>query len=151
MKKLILSIAASACCISVWSQNHSKNECLAADAADSEHLHGTWQARFADARLDAVLQLGPHTEWQGTVQGTAQRGSHSLLVVGDMDQGQLTLEESTDGRRISATWLGQADTSDCHLRIQGEWRQDEAPPVAFTLQRLDAPAHAPTPSTPSGW
>lgn len=151
MKKLILFIAASACCISVWSQNHSEYDCPSIDSVDSEHLYGTWQAKFADTHLNTVLQLGPHTQWQGMVQGAARRGSQRLLVVGDIDQGQLALEESLDGQRINASWQGQVEVRDCQLHIQGQWQQDENTPIAFTLQRVLQELPSPTFPQSSGW
>ncbi|MEN9885947.1 MAG: hypothetical protein RL758_525, partial [Pseudomonadota bacterium] len=49
------------------------------------------------------------------------RGTVQALVAGDVDAGDFTLEESTDGRSISATWTGRVMTDSCGKEIRGRW------------------------------
>jgi len=50
-----------------------------------------------------------------------------VQVVGDVDDGQLTLEESEDGKRISATWLGEVTEGRCGKEIRGTWSPEATP------------------------
>ncbi len=63
--------------------------------------------------------------------------SDRLLVSGDVDAGELTLEESINGTNISATWIGQVVAGSCGKEIRGTW--NNAPPSP------SAPSAAPTP------
>ena len=102
-----------------------------------QHLQGLWHAELqgvapgADATV-ATLQLGPHPELAQSVRGTAQRQGLTAQVSGDIDGGDLTLEESVNGTNISATWTGQVVDGSCGKEIRGTWNN----------------AH-PTPTTPS--
>jgi len=42
-------------------------------------------------------------------------------VAGDVDQGEFTLEESADGRSISALWTGAVVADACGKEISGVW------------------------------
>ena len=65
------------------------------------HLQGHWRAELQATA--AMLQLGPHPELAHSVRGTVQRGGTTAQVSGDVDDGDLTLEESINGTNISAT------------------------------------------------
>ena len=65
-------------------------------------------------------------------RGTVVRGGTTAQVSGDVDGGDLTLEESINGTNISATWTGQVVDGSCGKEIRGTWNN----------------AH-PTPTTPS--
>jgi hypothetical protein len=41
-------------------------------------------------------------------------------VVADLEGGEFTLEESHDGARIAATWLGTVVTGSCGRVLQGQ-------------------------------
>ena len=43
-----------------------------------------------------------------------------LPVVADLDNGEFTLEESHDGQRIAATWLGEVVAGRCGRVLQGQ-------------------------------
>jgi hypothetical protein len=94
-----------------------------------QHLQGRWHATLQAAApgaaplpaTTAVLQLGPHPELAESVRGTVQRGGASALVSGDVDAGELTLEESINGTNISATWTGQVVDGSCGKEIRGTW------------------------------
>ena len=71
------------------------------------HLLGRWQAQMEGQASAWTLQLQPHPELRESVRGQVQRTGATALLSGDVDAGQLTLEESLDGKRISATWVGE--------------------------------------------
>ena len=104
---------------------------------DHQHLQGQWRAELqapapGDQPTTATLQLGPHPELAQSVRGTVVRGGTTAQVSGDVDGGDLTLEESINGTNISATWTGQVVDGSCGKEIRGTWNN----------------AH-PTPTTPS--
>lgn len=68
-----------------------------------------------------MLQLGPHPELAESVRGTVQRGDASAQLSGDVDAGELALEESINGTNISATWTGQVVDGSCGKEIRGTW------------------------------
>lgn len=130
----IIFIAISAYIAPTWSQNNAKNSAACPTVADMSHQHlqGRWRAELPGGET-ALLQLGAHPELGESVRGTVQRGSTTAQVSGDVDGGDLTLEESLNGKNISATWTGRVVDASCGKEIRGIWNN----------------AH-PTPSTASG-
>ena len=145
MKALItlILIAAGAYAASASAQKDSQHEAhtpasssastRAASAASStsacpsglemthQHLQGVWRAQLDGTATGALLRLGPHPELGESVRGTVQRGSATAQASGDVHEGELTLEESTDGQHISATWLGTVVEGSCAREIRGTW------------------------------
>ena len=85
------------------------------------HLYGQWQATFGNRRQSVVMRLGRHPEWPDSVRGEVDRAGVKTLVAGDVDQGELMLDESSDGELISATWFGLVSAHSCGKEIQGTW------------------------------
>lgn len=126
----LLLIAASAGGISARAENHLK---ISADAAcptaaqmDQRQLQGVWHTDLPGHGGATVLRLGQHPELAGSVRGTLERAGQTAQVVGDVHQGELTLEESLDGKRISATWLGDVVEGQCGKEIRGQWSENAA-------------------------
>ena len=107
-----------------------------------QHLQGRWHATLQAAAPDAahppdataLLQLGPHPELAHSVRGTVQRGGASAQLSGDVDAGELTLEESVNGTNISATSTGQVVGGRCGKGIHRTWDNATPPtPLPFDL------------------
>ena len=139
-------IAISACPTSATGQNDPKSAtaCPAAANMNHQHLQGRWQATLQASTPDAapapataaVLQLGPHPELAHSVRGTVQRGGASAQLSGDVDAGELTLEESVNGTNISATWTGQVVDGSCGKEIHGTWNNATPPTtLPFVLRK----------------
>lgn len=100
-------------------------------------LYGAWQARFDGLPGPAAVLLGQHPEYRGGVRGTIERDGVTAQLAGDVDDdGLLTLDESQDGRAISALWSGQLQPDSCGKEFKGIWRNakdDSTHP--FTLTR----------------
>ena len=130
-------IAISAYPTSASSQNDPKSSAACPAAADMSHLHlqGHWRAELQATA--ATLQLGPHPELAHSVRGTVQRGGTTAQVSGDVDDGDLTLEESINGTNISATWTGRVVDGSCGKEIRGSWTQSTSPdtPQPFVLRK----------------
>ena len=111
-----------------------------------QHLQGRWHAELPSVApgasppqppTQAVLQLGPHPELAHSVRGTVQRSGATAQVSGDVDDGDLTLEESINGTNISATWTGRVVDGSCGKEIRGSWTQSTSPdtPQPFVLRK----------------
>lgn len=110
-----------------------------------QHLQGQWRAELQGVAPGAgatvvTLQLGPHPELAHSVRGTTQRGSTTAQVSGDVDDGDLTLEESVNGTNISATWTGRVVDGSCGKEIRGTWNNAHPTPpapsaVPFVMRR----------------
>ncbi|APW40010.1 hypothetical protein RD110_24715 [Rhodoferax koreense] len=90
-----------------------------------QHLYGTWLAQVDGEAGPVTIRLGRHPELAGSVSGTLERkgpaGAERAQVAGDVDEGDFTLEESSDGQRIGATWIGRMTDASCGKEIKGTW------------------------------
>ncbi|MDB5929124.1 MAG: hypothetical protein JWR60_831 [Polaromonas sp.] len=127
----------------------------------AEQLHGRWAARFirppAGLPERATVVLRRHAEFSESLAGTVSRelgkaagtaavavAGHSAqaALAGDLDEGMLLLDESSDNLSITGTWNGEMKPGSCGRIYQGTWRDTsagaaaDAPDVAFTLTRL---------------
>lgn len=96
---------------------------------------GEWQVQLAGATVPISLRLGPHPEHAGSLKGELMQGQHRYAVVADWDEGEFTLEESRDGVRIAATWLGTPTQGHCGRLIQGQRFEKDQSGQDFRLQR----------------
>ena len=111
-------------------------------------LHGRWRATWGGQT--GWLVLGPSPEnpdgWRGTLQAD-RPGAAPVLIAGDLDeQGQFTLEESSDGRRISANWDGQPVEGTCLAEVRGLRREAGAESSCRTCPVNACTHHAETPA-----
>lgn len=106
------------------------------DMRDSQ-LQGEWTGTIEGQSQPVRLLLGPHPQWKGNVKGTIARAGDTRPMVGDVADGRITLEESADGQRITATWLGDAVEGSCAREIRGDYIEGEdAAPRPFVLRKL---------------
>ncbi|MDD0811295.1 hypothetical protein PSQ20_13150 [Curvibacter sp. RS43] len=101
-------------------------------------LYGLWRAEFSPgAATPITLLLERHPELPGSVRGVMQRDGQRVWLSGDVDNGDFTLEESDNGRNISATWLGTVTEQRCGREIKGTWTSDKTPSTRqFVLRKL---------------
>ncbi len=125
-------------------QNRSENVAVACPRSSEVialHLYGVWQARWDGVSEAATLTLGRSEEHPDGLRGSIRRppgqSPAQALVAGDVDNGAFNLEESTDGRAISAIWTGTFPDQACGKEIRGTWT-DSATRVerAFVLRKL---------------
>ena len=144
LAKATLLIASSVHLTVGMAQNSSETAppaCPEAWEVASVHLYGTWQARWDGLSEPATLTLGRSPDYPDGLRGTLRRPAGQpppeALVAGDVDNGQFTLEESTDGRAITATWAGTFPQGACGKEIHGQWT-DAATRTerAFMLRKL---------------
>ena len=109
--------------------------CPVAQEVSPQQLHGLWRVVLEGETTPWNLQLGPHPEHRGSLRGELVQGQLRYPVVADLENGELTLEESHDGQRISATWLGEVVASSCGQALQGERIGPQEQRQTFRMQR----------------
>jgi len=148
MKTLFATFLMVACagCAGVAGQNGTRPDGAAAptrksagcardtSASATDTLYGRWRVRI-DGQPEATAELGPHPEYAG-VRGRLARPAGTAQLAGDIDdEGTLALDESEDGRTISATWTLAVQPDSCGKEFKGTWQHagDEAQrPVVMT-------------------
>lgn len=115
---------------------HAQGRCPDAAEVTQAHLLGGWHAEFGGLRQGATLLLEQHPEYPEGLHGAIRRDIGRGFVSGEIEDGEFTLEESDDGKRISATWLGQVVEGSCGREIRGLWKRDgEDSGRSFVLRR----------------
>lgn len=122
-------------------------------------LFGLWAVRFtnppAGLPASATMLLERHADFSeslagivsrdlGKAAGTPAIAGHApkAFLAGDLEDGMLLLDESSDNLSITGTWNGEMVTGSCGKAFTGSWKDtsksapDNAPDVPFTLTRL---------------
>ena len=125
----------------------------------ADQLHGRWAVVFANPPAglpaQATLLLQRHAEFSESLAGTVNRAlgsaagmpamaghSAQAALAGDLDEGILLLDESSDHVSITGTWNGEMRAGSCGMVYQGHWKDTsrsaapDAPDVPFTLTKL---------------
>mgnify|MGYP006165732581 CR=1 FL=1 len=117
----------------------ARSACPSGTDLSADMLYGEWIAQVAN-EAPWSLSLGPHPEHQGSLRGELTQGQLRYAVVADLDDGEFTLEESHDGQRIAATWLGSLPARGCGRQIQGQRVRSGQTSQHFQITRApDAP------------
>ena len=124
----------------------------------AEQLYGEWTVRFtrppAGLPEQASMRLQRHAEFSESLAGSVSRdlgkaaGTPAIAghaaqaaLAGDLDEGMLLLDESSDRIAITGTWNGEMVAGSCGLIYQGVWKDTsrsaplDAPDVPFTLTK----------------
>lgn len=110
--------------------------CPGPGEAGPAHMLGLWRAEFEGLWQGATLLVEQHPEFAQSFRGGINRNGERGLIAGDLEDGELTLEESADGQRIAATWLGDVVDGSCGREIRGTWQAEGDPkPRAFVLRK----------------
>ncbi|HZY16885.1 MAG TPA: hypothetical protein VFE82_00305 [Ramlibacter sp.] len=113
-------------------------DCPAARTLEARQLVGLWRAQFEGLPQGATLLLEPHPQYPGSLSGEVNRNGERSRLAADLEDGELTLEESADGRRIAATWLGELVEGSCGREIRGSWQPRDDPRArGFVLRKVD--------------
>lgn len=112
------------------SQTTGAGSCWLQGDVEPAQLHGLWQLTLWPEDGDgsrpvstgAVL-FEPHPEYTDGVRGHLKRSGPGnelqALVSGDVDDGEFALDESADGVRIDAAWIGSLPPAACGHEIRG--------------------------------
>jgi len=130
-----MSLLALAC---AGASAQAPDPCPAARHVAPQALVGLWQAEFDGQGHAGTLLLAPHPRYAASLSGEINRNGERSRVVADLEDGELTLEESADGVRISATWLGDVVEGSCGREIRGSWEASGGKGArSFRLHKLD--------------
>lgn len=144
LKNAILLIAACGHLTLGTAQNRTENTppaCPMPAEVAAVHLYGAWQVRWDGVAEAATLTLWRSPDYPDGLRGTLRRGAGATateaLVSAEVDQAGFVMEESIDGRAISATWNGAFAEQSCGKEIRGQWT-DAATRTerAFVLRKL---------------
>ena len=114
----------------------SATACPAAAEVTQRHLFGLWQLEQGGRTGAGLLRLTQSANHADGLGGRIERGGAQALVAGDVEDGEFNLEESTDGRRIDATWSGKVVEGSCGKEIRGTWtRAGDDTSQDFVLRR----------------
>ena len=160
----IVLIAAWACSTWAVAQNSSKLRskavlaCPAARDLPAAKLYGVWAVRFdkapAGLPATATLQLQRHAEFSDSLAGSVTRalgasaGSSAIAghaaraaLAGDLEEGMLMLDESSNNVNITGTWNAEMAAGSCGKLFKGVWKDTssgasaDAAEIPFTMQK----------------
>ncbi len=134
-----------------------KTACGAAKDIKAPQLYGMWQVTFTNPPAglpdNATLLLEKHEEFSDSLQGVVTRklsaaqnskDGHAAkaALAGDVEDGFVILDESSNNTSISGTWNGQLVEGSCGREVTGQWKdtsasvKSDAPDVPFTMTKL---------------
>ncbi|MBS0454423.1 MAG: hypothetical protein JSS14_24250 [Proteobacteria bacterium] len=101
-------------------------------------LYGYWVARI-DGQEPATVVLQRHLAYDGVSGSILRTGKQPAQLAGDIDaEGQLALDESQDGKSISASWSGTLKPGSCAKEFVGSWyRSSDDSHHPFVLRKSD--------------
>jgi hypothetical protein len=124
--------------LGAWLSGAAQAVCPAPHQISPEQLHGHWTVQVTGQPRMWLLQLGPHPEHQGSLSGQVDTGAQRYPVVADLEDGELTLEESHDGEHIAATWLGVLTPNGCGQTLTGQRQPEQGTATPFVMRRNQA-------------
>ena len=98
--------------------------CPKASEVVQRHLLGLWRAEFEGLPQGATLLLERHPEVPEGVAGAINRNGEKAQLSGEVDEGEFSLEESSNGVNISAVWMGDVVEGSCGREIRGSWKAE---------------------------
>ena len=137
----IFLIAAYACIHWANAQNLTQNEpkiaCPAVKSIKAPQLYGIWQITFtnppAGLPRTAVMLLEKHAEFSDSLAGivsrdgvTAAGHTAKAALAGDVEDGFVILDESSNNINITGTWNGQLVEASCGREVKGVWKDTSA-------------------------
>ena len=120
--------------------------CPHASEGRQDHLLGLWRAEFEGLAQGATLLLEKHPMFALSLRGAINRNGERAQLAGDVEDGEVTLEESANGSNISAVWLGDVVEGSCGREIRGAWKAEgDSRQFQFVLRKQWAPGTSPLP------
>lgn len=138
-----------------WAQTGA--DCPPAAQLKAAQLFGLWSVRFTAPPAGypdrATMLLERHAEFSDSLAGMVGRDLDQLprpsaglkpkaQLAGDLDEGMLLLDESSDGVSITGTWNGEMVPGSCGKSFRGQWKDTSSaaspnvPDVPFVITRL---------------
>ncbi len=148
---LIAACALAAC---ATSQNDTKTRAVRPAAAApvnpacpdlnrwaARQLYGRWSIELPGLGERGELLLRQHPEFSESLRGELRYAGHASIASGDIEDGELNLDESRDGKSLFAFWTGRLVPAACGREIRGTWEQvpkagEPSRKSAFVLRRI---------------
>lgn len=129
----IIFIALCAGYMPAGAQNSLKNDskidsasprCIASQELVNTDLFGAWSVLLEGGGQSIVtrMQLQRNPEFAESLAGSFSLGAQAFEVFGDIEAGAIDLEESANGKDISAIWKGRVVEGSCGQTILGTRR-----------------------------
>jgi hypothetical protein len=118
--KLAALLLATLCAGSASAQG----ACPHASEVKAADMLGLWHADLHGVGHVGTLLLEKHPLYAESFSGAINRNGERRAVAGDVEDGDFTLEESADGVRISAAWVGELVEGSCGREVRGTWTID---------------------------
>ena len=139
------------------SQKGPNSACRSIKDIKAPQLYGMWQVSFTNPPAGlpgaATVLLEKHEEFSDSVQGVVTRklagpqnakDGHAprAALAGDVEDGFVILDESSNNTSISGTWNGQLVDGTCGREVNGVWKDTsasaaaDAPEVPFIMKKL---------------
>ena len=140
MKKALLFAVSWALSGLVIAQETSKPTtaplCPPTRSFQAPQLYGAWKIELIANGQTGRLILRQHPEFSESLRAELSYGKTTSIASGDIEEGELNLDESSDRISITATWTGKLVESSCGKEIRGEWH-DVAKNISspFVLRR----------------
>jgi hypothetical protein len=115
--KRLLAVALALCAGSALAQA----ACPHSSEVRQGDMLGLWRAEVDGGGHFATLLLEKHALYAESFSGTVNRGGDRRQLAGDVEDGEVTLEESADGVHIAASWVGELVEGSCGKEIRGTW------------------------------
>lgn len=105
-------------------------------------LYGSWVFELSALGQRGRMQLRQHPDFAASLRGELDYGGAHAIASGDLEDGELNLDESRDGKSLYAFWTGQLVPARCGREIRGTWEQvpkagQPALKSPFVLRRVD--------------
>ena len=131
-------------------QKDPETACSTTKNIKAPQLYGIWQVSFtnppAGLPKTAVMLLEKHQEFSDSLSGIVSRElpptsastpghAAKAALAGDVEDGFVILDESSNNISISGTWNGQLVEASCGREVKGVWKDTSAsaPPVALDV------------------
>ena len=130
---LVAACALSACATNPNDVSHPIRDATAAQPVNpacpglkrwtARQLYGTWEVELSELGLRGRLVLRQHPEFLESLRGEFDFGGQQAIASGDIEEGELNLDESRDGKSLFAFWSGHLVPAACGKEIRGTWEQ----------------------------
>ena len=89
----------------------------------ARQLYGSWAVELTALGQRGTLLLRQHPDFAASLRGELTYGGARSIASGDIEDGELNLDESRDGKSLHAFWTGQLVPATCGREIRGTWEQ----------------------------
>lgn len=122
---IVMALAAVVLTFPALAQDASKPSatptCPPTKSFQTPQLYGAWKIELGATGQTGRLMLRQHPEFTESLRGELSYGPTKSIASGDLEEGELNLDESSDKVSLTATWTGKLVESSCGKEIRGEW------------------------------